>query len=55
MTTSWRFPPRTTEVQFDEKWAFVAKKEAHCDRSDPADDHSILDIILLPLTFIVGK
>jgi IS1 family transposase len=37
--TSWPFPPLTTEVQFDEKWAFVAKKEAHCDRSDPADDH----------------
>ncbi len=36
---SWRFPPRTAEVQFDEKWAFVAKKEAHCDRTDPADDH----------------
>jgi IS1 family transposase len=32
------FPPRTREVQFDEKWAFVAKKEAHCDPSDPADD-----------------
>ena len=32
------FPLRTTEVQFDEKWSFVAKKEAHCDRSDPADD-----------------
>ncbi len=31
--------PFTTEVQFDEKWAFVAKKEANCDRSDPADDH----------------
>ena len=38
-TNSWRFPPRTTEVQFDETWAFVAKKEAHCDRCDPADDH----------------
>ena len=39
-TTSWSpFPPRTTEVQFDEKWSFVAKKEAHCDRSEPADDH----------------
>ena len=23
----------------DEKWSFVGKKEAHCDRSDPADDH----------------
>jgi hypothetical protein len=39
-TTSWSpFPPRTRQVQFDEKWAFVAKKEAHCDRDDPADDH----------------
>jgi len=38
-TNSWRFPPLTTEVQFDEKWAFVAKKEANCDRTDPADDH----------------
>ena len=38
--TSWSpFPPRTTEVQFDEKWSFVAKKEANCDRRDPADDH----------------
>jgi IS1 family transposase len=39
-TTSWSpFPPLTTEVQFDEKWSYVAKKEDHCDRSDPADDH----------------
>ncbi len=30
--------PRTREVQFDEKWAFVAKKEKNCDPSDPADD-----------------
>src|SRR5262245_2526330 len=36
---SWSpFPPRTREVQFDEKWAFVAKKEANCDPDDPADD-----------------
>jgi IS1 family transposase len=36
---SWSpLPPRTREAQFDEKWAFVAKKEAHCDRDDPADD-----------------
>jgi hypothetical protein len=33
------FPPRTREVQFDEKWAFVAKKEKNCDPLDPADDH----------------
>ena len=39
MRNSWRFPPLTTEVQFDEKWAFVAKKERNCDRDDPADDH----------------
>jgi IS1 family transposase len=39
-TTSWSpFPPLTTEVQFDEKWSFVSKKEANCDRTDPADDH----------------
>src|SRR3954463_8904729 len=37
--TSWSpFPPRTREAQFDEKWAFVAKKEANCDPLDPADD-----------------
>ncbi len=36
---SWRFPPNTREVHFDEKGAFVGKKEAHCDRSDPVDDH----------------
>ena len=32
------FSPRTREVQFDEKWAFVAKKEKNCDPDDPADD-----------------
>ena len=32
-----RFPPLTREVQFDEKWAFVAKKEKHCDPDDPAE------------------
>src|SRR3954471_4771766 len=39
-TTSWSgFPPLTREIQFDEKWAFVAKKEANCDHSEPGDDH----------------
>ena len=50
-TTSWSpFPPRTREAQLDEKWAFVAKKEAQCDPDDPADarkgdpwDHVALD------------
>lgn len=31
------FPPQTREVQFDEKWAFVGKKEKHCDPTDPED------------------
>ena len=39
MTSGSPFPPRTREAQFDEKWAFVAKKEKHCDRTDLADDH----------------
>jgi IS1 family transposase len=50
-TTSWsRFPPQTLEVQFDEKWSFVGKKEKHCDPADPDDakqgdawDHVALD------------
>ena len=37
-TGSWPFPPRTREVQLDEKWSFVAKKQARCDPDDPADD-----------------
>jgi IS1 family transposase len=39
MTSSWLFPPRTREVQLDEKWSFVAKKQKNCDPLDPADDH----------------
>jgi IS1 family transposase len=39
MTNWWLFPPQTREVQFDEKWAFVGKKEKHCDPGDPADAH----------------
>jgi IS1 family transposase len=37
-TSSWLFPPRTQEVQFDENWSFVSKKQEHCDPSNPADD-----------------
>src|SRR5947209_19278460 len=37
MTSWWLFPPNTREVQFDEKWSFVFKKQEHCDPSDPAD------------------
>jgi IS1 family transposase len=39
MTSSWPFPPRTREAQLDEKWSFVAKKQANCNPLDPADDH----------------
>jgi IS1 family transposase len=38
-TSSWLFPPRTREVQLDEKWSFVFKKQKNCDPLDPADDH----------------
>jgi len=46
----WLFPPNTQEVQFDEKWAFVGKKEKHCDPEQLEDvqqgdnwDHVALD------------
>lgn len=49
-TSSWLFPPRTEEVQFDEKWSFVYKKQEHCDPANPADaqrgdwwDHTAYD------------
>ena len=49
-TSSWLFPPQTREVQFDEKWSFVYKKQEHCDPLDPADaqrgdwwDHTAYD------------
>src|SRR5437016_7325257 len=34
-TSAWLFPPQTREVQFDEKWSFVAKKEKHCQPDSP--------------------
>ena len=37
MTSSWLFPPATREVQFDEKWAFVVKKQKNCDPNNPDD------------------
>jgi len=50
-TMNWsRFPPQTKEVQLDEKWAFVGKKEAHCTPDDSRDclcgdnwDHTAVD------------
>jgi hypothetical protein len=38
-TNSWLFPPETREIQLDEMWSFVAKKQANCDPDDPADEH----------------
>jgi len=37
--SGWLFPPQTQEVQFDEKWTFVGKKQCHCDPENPEDDH----------------
>lgn len=34
MTSSSLFPPKTKEVQFDEKWSFVGKKQKNCDESE---------------------
>jgi IS1 family transposase len=38
-TNSLLFPPQSEEIQFDEKWDFVYKKEKHCDENNPADAH----------------
>jgi hypothetical protein len=38
MTSSWFFHLRTSEAQFDEKWAFVGKKQKNRDLNDPDDD-----------------
>jgi IS1 family transposase len=62
-TSWWLFPPATQEVQFDEKWSFVAKKPKHCDERSPADarkgdcwDHVALDPEhRLVLSVVVGQ
>jgi len=61
-TTNWSlFPPETREVQFDEKWAFVYKKEAHCtaeEKDERGDnwDHTAIDAEhRLLLTLVPGK
>jgi IS1 family transposase len=61
--SSWLFPPATQEVQLDEKWSFVAKKQKRCDPAEPADercgdcwDHVALDPEhRLVLSVVVGK
>jgi hypothetical protein len=60
-TTSWSlFPPKTNEVQFDEKWAFVGKKQKNCDPDDAQRgdcwDHVALDPeTRLVVSLVVGK
>lgn len=38
MMSWWLFPPQTEEVQLDEKWSFVGKKQKNCDAENPRDD-----------------
>jgi IS1 family transposase len=60
-TTSWSlFPPKTAEVQFDEKWAFVGKKQKNCQPDDDTCgdcwDHVALDPeSRLVVSLVVGK
>jgi IS1 family transposase len=62
-TRWWLFPPFTREVQCDEKWAFVAKKQNRCRDEEPADaqrgdngDHVAYDPEhRLVLTVVPGK
>lgn len=59
-TSGSLFPPETTEVQFDEKWAFVGKKEANCepDEKDQGDnwDHVAFDPVhRLVVSLVPGK
>jgi len=54
------FPPRTREAQMDEKWAFVAKKQANCDEAEVEHgdcwDHVALDSEhRLVLSVVPGK
>lgn len=57
------FPPQTREIQFDEKWSFVGKKESHCSPDEPLDsfcgddwDHTAIDPeSRLLLSVIPGK
>jgi len=60
---SWPFPPSTEEVQLDEKWSFVGKKQKQCDPNKEEDwfcgdqwDHVAFDPdSRLVLEVLVGK
>jgi hypothetical protein len=54
------FPPRTREVQGDEKWAFVGPKEASCDpldrlRGEDWDHTAVAPESRLLLAVVPGK
>ena len=64
LTMSWSlFPPNTDDLQFDEKWAFVGKKQKNCDPLDPEDDdkgdqwdHTALDVhSRMVVSLMIGK
>ena len=62
-TSGSPFPPQSDEVQLDEKWAFVGKKQKQCADDDPDDarlgdcwDHVALDPVhRLVLGVVPGK
>jgi IS1 family transposase len=59
-TNAWLFPPRTHDVQFDEKWSFVDQKEKNCGPEDRHQgdcwDHVALDPEnRLVVSLVVGK
>ena len=56
----WPFPPCTQEIQLDEKWSFVAKKQKRCGpaeaRGGDCWDHVALDPEhRLIVSAVVGK
>ena len=56
----WIFPPETKEIQLDEKWSFVRKKEKNCSESEKEFgdqwDYIALDAeSRLILSFVPGK
>lgn len=60
MMNWWHFPPQTKEVQFDEKWSFVGKKEKRCEEGEEKKgdnwDHVALDpVSRLVISVVPGK
>ena len=56
----WIFPPETKEIQLDEKWSFVGKKEKNCSEGEKEFgdqwDHIAIDAeSRLVLSFVLGK